>query len=390
VISSATGQEEEAIKMWDILAENYKSPFVQARAELSRVLWGMERGTINKDQAVERLERLRLAWHGDNLELKVLSLLGNFYAERKDYANSMRVWDGAVSSFPNTAVAVEMERKLEDAFISLFDEGAAGRMQPLDVLTLYYQYRTHAPGGNVGNQLVSLLADKLVAVDLLDEGAALLDKKMRETEKDQRSEIGAKLAAVHLLNNHPQKALIALQDSVYGDVPQALVLWRNRLLAQSLSELGKHERALQIVQGDLSPDAETIRLGVYWQRRDWGKIIESAEAILKVRKHVGKQLSLDESDAVIKLALAYIFEDNKVQLQYLRDYFKPLMASNPYKPLFEYITAKDVVLTPTNFDEMMGSVSQTRSFLDGYRARIRTAGLGTVTGIPVPENVKNQ
>ncbi len=378
VTSAATGQEDEAIKIWDKLAENDDAPFVQARAELSRILWGMEKGNINKDQAIERLERLRLSWHGDNLELKVLSLLGNLYSERNDYANAMRVWDAGVTSFPNTSKAVEMERKLEDAFVSLFDEGSANRMPPLEVLTLYYQYKTHVPGGNIGNQLVSLLADKLVSVDLLNESAALLDKQMRDSEKEQRSEVGAKLATVQLLNHNPQKALAGLQDSVYGDISQPLNLWRNRLLAQSLSELKRYDKALQIVQSDLSPDAERIRMGVYWQNRDWSHMINSVEALLKAREDVSKPLTLEESDAVLKLALAYVFEDNKAQLQYLKDYFTPLMANNPYKPLFEYVTASDDAVTPANFDAIMKDISQTRSFLDNYRARIHTAGLNNV------------
>jgi tetratricopeptide (TPR) repeat protein len=380
VISSATGQEEEALAMWDKLADNYKSPFVQARAEFSRILWGMERGKIDREQAIDRLERLRLSWHGDNMELKVLALLGNMYADKNDFVNAMRIWDGGVDSFPNTAAAVEMERRLEDAFVNLFDEGTAGRMPPLDVLTLYYQYNDHVPGGNIGDQLVNLLADKLVSVDLLDEAAALLDRKMRKSEKEQRSEVGARLATVHLLNGNPKKALIILQDSVYGDIPTALVMWRNRLLAQSLSEQEKFDKALQIVQSDLSPDAERIRMGVYWQRKNWDKVIASIEALLKTRPDVNKPLTLDESDAVLKLALAYIFEDNKVQLQYLRDYFAPLMANNPYQPLFDFVTARDMAPTPENFNDIMQSVSKTRSFLDSYRARIHTAGLSNITG----------
>lgn len=381
VISAATGQEDEAIKMWDKLAKNDKAPFVQARAEFSRILWDMERGLIDSDQAIDRLERLRLSWHGDNMELKVLAVLGKLYEQKKDYANAMRVWDGGVSSFPNTAIAVEMERKLEDAFVSLFDEGTAGEMKPLEVLTLYYQYRDHAPGGAIGNQLVGLLADKLVSVDLLDEAAALLDKQMHESEKDQRSEVGAKLATIHLLNHDPENALKALEDSVYGDIPQHLLLWRDRLLAQSYSELGKYDKALKMVQNDLSPDAEQIRIGVHWQRKDWNNVINSVEALLKIREHVNKPLTLEESDAVLRLALAYIFEDNRVQLQYLRDYFEPLMANNPYQPLFNFITSKDVAPTPHNFDAVIHSIAQTRSFLENYRARIHTAGLSSVSSM---------
>jgi hypothetical protein len=379
VISAATGQQEEAIEMWDKLAENHRSPFVQARAEFSRILWGMEQGTIDREKAIDRLERLRMAWHGDNMELKVLGLLGGMYSERKDYTNAMRVWSGGVESFPNTPAAVEMARKMEDTFVAMFDEGIADSMPPLEVLTLFYQYKNQVPRGNVGNEIVNMLADKLVAVDLLDQAAALLDRQMRETEKEPRTQAGVKLATVHLLNRNPKKALLALQDSVYGEISQPLGLLRNRLLAEALSQLEKHDKALQVIANDISTDAENIRVGIYWQQKDWSKVIASVEAILKARKDVTAPLTLDESDAVLKLALAYIFQDNRVQLQYLRDYFEPLLTvNNPYKPLFNFITATDVEPTPTNFDDIMSSLSQTRSFVENYRARIKIAGLDAI------------
>jgi hypothetical protein len=381
VISAATGQQEAAIEMWDKLAENQRSPFVQARAEFSRILWGMEQGTIDREKAIDRLERLRMAWHGDNMELKVLGLLGGMYSERKDYSNAMRIWSGGVDSFPNTPAAIEMARKMEDTFVAMFDEGIADTMPPLEVLTLFYQYKNQVPRGNVGNEIVNMLADKLVAVDLLDQAAALLDRQMRETEKEPRTQAGVKLATVHLLNRNPKKALTALQDSVYGEISQPLGLVRNRLLAEALSQLDKHDKALQVIANDISPDAENIRVGIYWQQKDWSRVITGVEAILKARKDVTAPLTLDESDAVLKLALAYIFQDNRVQLQYLRDYFEPLLAgNNPYKPLFDFITATDVEPTPTNFDDIMSSLSQTRSFVENYRARIKIAGLDAIGG----------
>jgi tetratricopeptide (TPR) repeat protein len=381
VISAATGQQDEAIEMWDKLAENHRAPFVQARAEFSRILWGMEQGTIDREKAIDRLERLRMAWHGDNMEMKVLGLLGGMYSERKDYTNAMRIWSGGVESFPNTPAAIEMARKMEDTFVAMFDEGIADTMPPLEVLTLFYQYKNQVPRGNVGNEIVNMLADKLVAVDLLDQAAALLDRQMRETEKEPRTEAGVKLATVHLLNRNPKKALLALQDSVYGEISQPLGLVRNRLLAEALSQLDKHDKALQVIANDISSDAESIRVGIFWQQKDWTRVISGVESILKARKDVTAPLTLDESDAVLKLALAYIFQDNRVQLQYLRDYFEPLLATNnPYKPLFNFITATEVEPTPTNFDDIMSSLSQTRSFVENYRARIKIAGLDAIGG----------
>lgn len=375
-ISADTGQDEEATLMWDKLADDYKHPFVQARAEFSRIVWAIDHGTIDKDQVIDRLERLRLGWHGDGLELKVLMMLGDLYYDKKDYINAMRVWDGAVTTFTNTAAAVNMFHKMEDTFTAMFNEGAAEKLSPLEALALYYQYRNFAPPGALGNDMIDRLADRLIGVDLLSQAAALLDHQMHfQSEKEQRSRIGVKLATVHLLNHEPKRALAALEDSVYGENPVLLRLQRNRLTAEAMSELGQSDRALQILGQDDSLEAEQIRLNVYWHEKDWPRVISSVETLLKARKDTTAPVTVAESESLMKLALAYVFENNTAQLQYLRDYFAPLMAGNPNKQIFDFITATDIPLTPTSFDDIIQRLSDTRSFIDNYKARIETATL---------------
>lgn len=379
-ISADTGQQKEANEIWDKLAEDTKRyPFVAARAEFSRIAWAMENAKISKDDAIDRLERLRLAWHGDNLELNVIVLLGDLYLEKQDYVNAMRIWHGGIQSFANTAEAVTMTRKMQSAFITMFNEGAADSLPPLDSLALYYEYRKYTPPGIAGGEMVERLADRLVSVDLLDQAFFVLDQQMRtQAEKDTRSRIGAKLATIALLNNQPKKVITALEDSVYGENEPILRQLRNRLAAQAMAEIGMPEKALFTLGRDTTEDAERIRLFIYWQAKDWPNVITSAENILKMRKDITAQLTLDESDVVIRLALAYAFENDNAQLQYLRDYFTPLMENNPQKPVFEFITTPDLTPTPTNFDEIIQNMADTRSFIKKYKARIAIDGFGNV------------
>lgn len=384
-IAADTGQAEDSLQELVALSEDYEHPFVRSRAEYSRIILEMNRDIINKAQVVERLERLRLAWHGDALELKVLSFLGEIYADNKDYVNAMRIWDNAVHAYAGTPKAAEISAKMEETFVRMFNEGTADSLPLLEALALYYQYKNYAPPGTVGREMNANLADRLVSMDLLDQAASLLEHQMRnDSEKSQRSQIGAKVATIHLLNHDPKKALRALQDSVYGENPLSLHQLRNRLAAESLVQLNDSDKAWQILAQDESLDAERIRLQVLWEKRDWARIIHSVENILKSRKDITAPITLDESEYVIKLALAYIFENNKEQLQYLHDYFTPLMADNPNRKLFEFITAADVTPTPTNFEDVVKSLLATRSFIDSYKAQIKTAGLNAVVPKATP------
>lgn len=379
-ISIETGQEKDALETWDKLAEDYEHPFVRARAEFSRILWGIEHNTLQQQEAVDRLEKLRLSWHGDSLELSILGMLGDMYSNQKNYVEAMRVWHGGVMSFPNTATSVDMTRKMQEAFITMFNEGIADQLPPLEALSLYYEYRNYTPTGNTGNAIINRLADRLITVDLLDQAATLLDRQMRfQMEKDARSEAGAKLATVYLLNHQPNKALTALQDSVYGENPLMLRLLRNRLAAQAMVDLGQYDKALSTLGQDNNADAERIRISVYWKEKNWPQLITSIENMLKTRKDITAPVTVEEGEYLLRLALAYIFQDNHAQLQYLHDYFGPLMEKNPYQKVFAYITDGDISLSTTNFDQVMQNVADTRSFIESYRARIDAEGLSSIT-----------
>ncbi len=370
-IAMNTGQEEEATETLDKLAEDVKHPFVKARAEFTRIVRDMEAG-MDKDEAAHRLERLRLSWHGDNLELTILTLLGDLYNEKKDYVNAMRVWNNGVQSFKNTTVAIDMARKMSETFIIMFNDGVADKLPPLEALALYYEYRNYMPTGTAGNEMIDSLVERLISVDLLEQVAGLLDHQMRaQTEKERRSQIGAKLATVYILNRQPQKALTTLQDSVFGENPIMLRLLRNRLAAEAMVNLEKYDLAMQTLGQDDSLETERIRIMIYWKTKEWDKLTRSVENILKDRRDITEPINLDESEHLIKLALAYVFTDNKEQLQYLRDYFGPLMVGNPNRKVFEFVTSPDIAPNSRNFDEVIESVNKTKSFIKDYNARIK-------------------
>jgi hypothetical protein len=377
-ISLETGQTEDALAIYDKLAEDYERPFVRANAEFHRILWSINQGALDKKQAADRLERLRLSWHGDNLEIQVLTLLSDIYTEQKDYLNAMRIWHSTIQAFPNTGIAIKMNRQMQDTFARVFSEGTFDQLPPLEALALYYEYSSYAPAGQAGDALVERLADRLVAVDLLSQAAALLEHQMKfKFEKERRSRLGARLASVYLLDRQPQKALAALEDSLYGDNPASLIQFRNRLTAESMIATGRLDRALEMIESDSSEEADRLRQRIYWKKRDWRRLIDLSEALLRRRAEIAAPVTPDESELLLKLSLAYVFTNDIPQLNYLRDYFGPLMKDNPNRDLFEFVTTPDISLTTRNFDKLIERLETTRSFIGSYQARINAAGLAS-------------
>jgi hypothetical protein len=188
-------------------------------------------------------------------------------------------------------------------------------------------------------------------------------------EKDARSRTGARLAEIYLLNRQPEKAIETLQASAYGDNPQDLRVHRDELTASAMVELRQYNDAMALLEGNTGKDAETIRQRAWWKQKDWPKLIASVESELKGRQDITAPMSPRESEKLVQLALAYVAESDGTQLQYLRDYFTPLLKESPRLPLFDLITEPELMLKPEMLDALMAQLEKTRSFLQEFKTK---------------------
>ncbi len=363
-ISVETGQIEEGMQLWSALEASPQHSLVRARARFSLITMRLKTHAISKDAAIEELERLAVIWRGDSLELSVLNVLGDFYREKKDWLNAMRVWSSMNDNFRNTEMALDAVRKLNETFISLFAGAEKNDLNTFDKLVIYNRYRSLTPTDEVGDAIIERLADEMIAVDLLDQTASMLEQRLQfKYEREQRSKIGAKLAEVYLLNRQPELALKALQNSVYGNNAEGLQMERNHLAVRALIGMKDYERAARILAEDKSTEAQFLRLEMGWQRKDWSLVTHTIEELLKTRADPAAVLSAQEADRVIQLALAYVAEGESAQIKYLRDYFLPLIDGNTDRTLFEYITRENMPLDAKNFEQVMKMYGDTRQFM---------------------------
>ena len=81
-------------------------------------------------------------------------------------------------------------------------------MQPVDALGMFYEFRELTPIGRRGDEMIRRLADRLVAVDLLDQAAELLQYQVdKRLEGAARAQVAARLAMVYLTNRKPDRAI---------------------------------------------------------------------------------------------------------------------------------------------------------------------------------------
>jgi tetratricopeptide (TPR) repeat protein len=375
-ILSETKGEEEAEKIWEQQASNVEDPLTRARAEFSLVNMLLSQQKITPEEATRRLETLRIVWRGDSLELNVLMLLGNIYIDNKQYSEALHTLRDIVLYYPTVPEAVTTAKKMEEVFVDLYNKGGADSMPPLDALSLFYEFRDLVPLGKDGDLMIRNLADRLVNIDLLDRASLLLDHQIRKRlTGEERSRVGARLALIYLLNHQSKEALETLKTTGYGNLPADLQLTRIHLTAQALAQQKLVDKAIDVLSNDTSNEGSMLRLNIYWDNKDWPNVVSTAEEILGNRNEPSASLTPLESDVLLKLATAYVYEHDSGQIQYLRDYFTPLLKAGPNKDSFLFITSESGSLDYKNLANLETDISAVKSFLDAYRDKVKKNGL---------------
>jgi hypothetical protein len=379
--AAASGRIGEAERLWQKLADKLDDRQFRARSEYSLVLLGLEEGNLTPEQAVERLDKLRILWRGDDLERSLLMVLGQLHVNLGNYWEGMKVWEELLQYYPNSPSAMEAYQRLAGTFRNLFLEDGADAMDPVKALALYSEFQELTPLGDDGNRLIQKLVDRMVAIDLLEQAAERMETQIEYRLKgEEKSRAGARLAMIYLLNREPEKALAALQKSREDDVPAGLSLERNRIAAQALIDLDRPDQSLSMIEGDYSPDGENVRLEAYWAKEDWAYVIDLIEVMLRSRPDLNAPFTAREGQRLLQLALAYIFVGEFDQLKYLRDAYTPLMENNPYKDEFLFLTEERIQTSSNNFGKVIDNISSMESFMDSYRDRLKQSDLSETVG----------
>lgn len=366
----------DAKKVLGKILETTNNPYFYMNASYVLALAEYEANEITRKDLIKKLDRLRIVWRGDSLEVALLNLLGDLQIQEGMNVDGMRTWNELVKQYPDAPETLDVAQKMAETFVKLFVDGEADTMKPLEALALYYEFQTLTPVGKDGDKMIQNLADRLASVDLLDRAAALLSYQIKyRLDKEERSRVGARLALLYLLNKEPDKTLEALKLTGFGNNPEALNLQRAHLSAEAYRQLKLPETALKILDGDFSHEAKSLKLDIYWDNKDWQNVAQTAEDLLASREDITAPLNDAEAQTLLRLGVAYTFLDDLKQLNYLKDYFTPLMDKNKLKDSFQFIVNDNGPITHNSIDKLSGDLNKMKLFIEKYQKEVHNTGL---------------
>ena len=370
VITARKGDNDGAIKLWEPLTKDIDDRHNRARASFSKIKTQLSDQKITAPQAIEQLNALRNTWRGDDLEKEILKTLGDQYVINKQYAEALRAWKRVVTIFSNSEDSLLYTAKMTRLFIYAFSNSKADEISDMDAAALYYEFRDITPIGRMGDLVIQQLAYRLIKLDLLDRAAALLTHQVKYRLKDkERLEFGTKLAVIHLLNKKPQLALDALDATEENAIPEDA---RERLYlrVKALIALKQSDKALKLIAKDTSPEADKIRLDIYWDTSDWAKIESALAPVYNDREQDKTPLSLSDCNDILRLAVSYIMLGHQPAMTKLYEAYKDKLPKNsPLNDTFKFLATDKGPVNYKDLDMSLG-IASTQSFVDKYKQLI--------------------
>ena len=338
-LDEGMGRSEDALSAYRAAADSWDRPSA-AQGRLRETLLRFTQGDMKRDEVISALESLTTIWRGDETEIEALKVLAHCYTEEGRYRDAFYVMRSAMSSHPNSAMTRQIQDEAAATFDSLFLAGKGDSMPPIDALALFYDFRELTPVGSRGDEMIRRLADRLVAVDLLDQASDLLQYQVdHRLQSAARAQVATRLAVVYLMNKKADRALAVLRGTRTANVSDELRSQRLLLEGRALSDTGRPDLALEVIANLDGREVTRLRSDVLWSAKRWDESAEQIELMYGERYKDLMPLSDVEQQDILRAEIGYALSSDALGLTRFREKYAAKMAETPDARVFEVVSA---------------------------------------------------
>lgn len=367
------GEFTKAVKIWETVSHGVDRLY-HTKASLALALLKLNQKEVALDEAINSVENLRFAWREDSLEVEILSTLGKLKAQNlqplealEDYASAIKI-----SKKINYDLGYIIE-SMQKIFYDLFITKSYPATSTFDVISTYNKFSYLFPNDGETYPLIALsFADFLIKADLLEKSAetiqSLLDEKLLNDKKIP--EAGAKLGAIHLMNNKPRnaiKAIVLTEPLNSSNMTPETIESRNLLKAKAYSKLGEWQKAVSLLEDVKSQKVKLLKADVLWRAKQWK---EAAVALQELIPTDVKELSEENATIVLNAAIAWRLADNYEELKKIKELYEPMMKTTQLNDAFKVITREQNGNNLSDRETTLKIASEVeifKNFLDSYK-----------------------
>jgi hypothetical protein len=370
-LSDSMGRKTDAIAAFDRAISSGIRP---AMAEANNGLMTLYHrdGDLKAKEIIPQLEQMVTVWRGDEIELANRKLLAQLYVEDGQYRSAFDSMKSAVTGAPAAETTRQIQDDMNKVFVSLYLDGIADTMPPVEALSLFYDFRELTPVGRQGDEIVRRLADRLISVDLLDQASAMLAHQVDHRLKGvARAQIAADLAIIYLMNEEADKALALLRRTRLAGLPKQLERQRLIVEARALAGTGKTELGAALLSGINTPDARQTTAEIYWNAERWQQAAEQFELKHQDRWSDPLPLADEERIEILKAAIGYSLSSDDLGLARLRTKYASKMTRSVDASAFDTVT-RPVASAGIEFRAVIrqvAAIDTMEQFLENYREK---------------------
>ena len=333
--------------------------------------------TISLDKAIAEYEMLRFAWADKDFKINILNLLSDLYIENKDYYQAL----STLQSLKNIAGKKSynsINRRMVKIFEDIYLDNLDDNLPVIKSLALYQDFEWLAPMSANYNAIVQKLADRLVAVDLLDRALYLLNNQLKNHKLTPREQatIGTRIALIDLFKNNPYQALDILDQTENDSISPAMLAHRRIIRAKALSATGQPEKALALLENDYSKNGILMKSEIFWSNGQWGEAADSIKYLIE-KPEAGKPLSKEQIQYVLDWATSLKKAGRETVIVRLRNTFEPFFKDTPYYSAFNVLTRTldENRIDLQDIDQAINDISAFGNFAKIYAQSLQNSSL---------------
>jgi hypothetical protein len=379
---------DEALAAYKTAAESRDRP-TAAEARLREITLETAAGSLKRADVISELEGLAVTWRGDQTEVRTLQLLARLYTEESRFRDAFYTMRSAKVAHPTSEAARRIHDEAAATFDALFLGDKGDALPTVEALGLFYDFRELMPIGRRGDEMIRRLSDRLVDVDLLDQAAELLQYQIdHRLQGAARAQVATRLAIVYLMNRKADRALATLRATRSTELSNEMRNQRLLLEARALSEMKRHDVALEVIANIPGREATRLRADILWGAQRWAQAAEQIELLYGTRWQEWAPLADTERADLLRAAIGFALGEDTIGLMRFRDKYATKMSEGPDRNAFEVVT-EPAGAGGAEFRDVAKSVAAVDT-LDGFLRAMRTRSSdgGAVRGNVSPQPEK--
>lgn len=385
-LAEALGRDQDALAAYAAASGSTERP-AASEAKVREIALRQKREEITDEDALRDLEILSVTWRGDSTEVKTLAMLSRLYAAKARYQETFAATLRATELEPNSETSRKMQDEASVLFEQIYNGSKGDDLPPVEALAMFYEFRDLTPIGRRGDEMIRRLADRLVAVDLLDQASELLQYQIdHRLEGSARAQVASRLAIVYLMNRKPERAIAALRTTRIADLAGEIRQQRLLLEARAQTDIGRHDLALDIISNVSGREGVRLRSDIYWASRRWRESAEQIELLYGDRWRDFQPLTPTEKSDVIRAAIGYALAEDAIGLARFREKYNPKMEGGNDRAAFD-LAAKPARANSADFARI-AKMAATIDTLDGFLREMRARFPDAMARAKLPAEIK--